>query len=280
MADYTTAKPAEGSVQLPNAKDTSWTRVEPLISAAQLKRRYLFGIPLVSAMRNPITKQHDQLTDDDLKDIIVRMVSRIETKTGLHIFPVQYEEKLPYDKNDYDSFGYVKLSNRPVSDVESMIVAPGSNMDVFNVPLEWLETTNLQKGQLNLMPLAPAYTNGTYMAANPGGGNMFMNILGTKPWIPAYWKIKYTAGFPDACIPHVINEIVGMEAAMEALSILATTYGRVNSQSLGVDGLSQSVSGPGQELFGKRIEKLQTDQKALADRLKAIYGVRMFVGNV
>src|SRR6185369_13911889 len=108
------------------------------------------------------------------------------------------------------------------------------------------------------------------------GGAFFLSILGNRQWIPAYWKITYTSGFKDGMVPRVINELISTIAAMEILSQLAATYARVQSHSLGIDGLSQSVSTPGPAVFQVRIQELTDKRKALVGKIRAKYGTKLF----
>lgn len=279
MADYTRTKSGPGVVFPDNGVESAWNRVEPLVSPEQVRFRHLFGIPLVSAMKDPLTGKVQVYTDDMIRDTIERAVAMVESEVGIDIFPLRLKEKHPFDRNEYESFGYMRLERRPVASVEVLSITPPSGSDIYQVPLEWIETAYLPNGQINLIPLGNSIAYGT--PANVGsGGALFLNVLNSAPWIPAFWQVEYTSGFPDGMLPRVVNELVGVVAAMEVLSALAATYAKSTSHSLGVDGLSQSISTPGPALFDKRMGDLADKRKALVKKLRTQYGLNLFSGNV
>lgn len=282
MADFTTSKDAIGAVFPVGGGDSPWTRVEPLITPEKLKRQHLFGIPLVSAMKDPVTGRADQLLPDDLKEYIDTAVGLAELETGLTIFPLQITEKKPWDRQEYDSFGYMILQKRPIASVQKITVNLSNNQDIYEVPLDWVETANLQWGQLNIIPLTIALTSGNVTAIpTTAGGALLLSIFqGKSQWVASFWEVQYTAGFKSGEIPKVVNDLIGVIAAMEVLSQLASTYGRTNSSSLSLDGGSESVSTPGPEIFTPRMKDLQLKRMMLVKKLKNLYHLSLFSNNV
>lgn len=280
MADFTNSKKALGSALPENAVDTARQQVEPLITVDQLKSRFLWGVPLVSATKDPMTGRSQVMTDDMLADLIESAVSQAELELKIDIFPVQREEKQPFDINLYNSFGYFQLAHRPCSSIDKLSVTPSNELDVYVVPNDWVEGSYLNRGQVNIIPLTVAFVQGTYIPQQSSGGAAYLQILGNKAWIPAWWKIKYTSGFPDGMVPRIVNDYIGVQAAMEVLSMLALTYARTNSHSLGIDGLSQSVSTPGPQIFKVRLDELEERRKRIEKKIKAIFGYKIFSGTL
>lgn len=279
MADYTNTKSGPGVVFPDNAVESAWQRTEPLVTPDQVKARHMFGIPLVSAMKDPLTNKAQVYTNEMIKDTIDRAVAMVEQETGIDIFPLRSKEKHPFDRNDYASFGYMRVERRPVASVEKLSINPPSGVDLYTVPLEWIETAYLPKGQLNLIPIGNAIAYGTPAQVGSGGA-LFLNVLGNQPWVPAFWMVEYTSGFPDGMIPKAVNELIGVVAAMEVLGALGATYGKSSSHSLGIDGLSQSISTPGPAIFQQRLGELAEKRKAMIKKLKTYYGLNLFSGNV
>lgn len=280
MSIYTGSKGRPGAQFPDNAVDSAWNRLEPLITAEKLRSQFLFGIPLVSALRDPITKKADVLTDDILKDIIVRSLELAEVETGIDIMPLKRRDKLPFDRFEYESFGYLRIPHRPISTVDSLDIVPADGNTVYKVPLEWVETAYLQWGQINIVPLTIATGTGGFVPVNTAGGAVFLSIFANMPWMPAFWQVEYTTGYLDGKLPRHINELIGTIAAMEVLGLLGATYARVTSSSLGIDSLSQSVSGPGPQLFAVRIQELADKKKELIKKIKTNAGIKIFSGNV
>ncbi len=280
MADFTNSKNGTGEPYPENAIATARQQYEPLITPDLLKTRHLFGIPLVSAIKDPLTGKQQAMTDDMLADYIEGAVSTSELELKIDIFPVKRREKQPFDINLYNSFGYFQLAHRPCTSVDKMSVTPSNELDVYVVPNDWVEGAYLHRGQVNIIPLTVAFVQGAYIPQQSSGGAAFLQILGNKAWIPAWWQIEYTSGFKDGMLPRALNEYIGTVAAMEVLSMLATTYARSNSHSLGIDGLSQSVSTPGPQIFQTRIEELDKKKTALTKKIKAIFGYKIFSGTL
>jgi hypothetical protein len=279
VADYTNTKSGPGAAYPDNAVETQWQRLEPLVTPEQVRSRHLFGIPLVSQMVDPITKQAQVYTDDLIADTIDRSVAQAEQDTGLDIFPMQVKEKAPFDRAEYMSFGYMRTERRPVASVEALTITPANNVDIFSVPLDWIETAYLPKGQLNIVPLVAA-TGSSVAQATGTAGAIFLAVMSQFYWVPAFWQIKYTTGFPDGLLPKIVNEYIGVIAAMEILSSLASTYGGSQSYSLGIGGASQSQSTPGPDIFTKRFGDLEKKRDKLKKQLKTQYGLNIFSGNV
>lgn len=263
-----------------NAVDTSWNQLEPLIDAEQLVTRFLFGIPLVSHMKDPRTNKAMVITDTMLQDYIRLAVNTAQSELSIDIMPVKYSEKFAFDKAEYDQFGFFKCTHKPVYSVDLLSVRPSDNIDVFIVPLEWVETSFMSYGQINIIPLTLAITSTGITNSQAGGGAVFLNILGQKPWVPAFWGIEYTTGFKDGMVPSVINDLVGTIAAMRVLSMLAATYARANSTSLSIDGMSQSVSTPGPQVFKVRMDELAAERKLLTNKVKKTFQQKFVVGNI
>ncbi len=273
MADYDDTKDGLGSVFPDRAVDgQEFSRVEPLITPTQLRRRQLFGVPLVSFLPNPLTGVREEVLDEDLVDMIERAVAEVEIESGLNIFPVQYNEKLPLDVS-FNTFGYLRVEHRPVASVEKVAFTPANGTDIFVCDPTWIESANFHKGQINLIPMNPASAGGAPV------GSAYFSIVSACHWVPAFVTAQYTVGFLDGMIPKIINEIIGITAALEVLALLAATNQNSN-YSLSMDGGSQSVSNPGIAVYEKRMEFLEEKKRKIIKKLKNIYGLGIISGYV
>jgi hypothetical protein len=280
MADYIDSKPGMGEVWPINAVEDSWGHLEPLLSPDMLKARHLFGIPLVSYMKDPITQQRQVMTDPILKDLIDRAVGIVELELRLDIMPRQYNKKFPFDRQAYASLGYMMLPDHPIQSLDFLGVVASDGNTLYHVPPTWVETAYLHTGQINIIPMTIAFQYGGFFVPSnsPNGGSAFLAILGQNPWLPAYWGVKYTTGFPEGRLPQMVNELIGVCAAIEALGLLATTNARNSSHSIGVDGLSQSISTPGPQIYDTRIALLTDQKDRLTRKLRVMYGTSLFTG--
>lgn len=282
MADYTNSKTQNNTSLYPEAvNENGWDEVEPLITAAKVRRIHLFGIPLVSFIKNPMTGKPDVLDDPLIDEFIKEAIALAELESQVKMFPRQITEKAAFDKNLYESFGYMVLRQRPVSSIESLTVSPANEGDVFQIPNEWIDTGYLHQGQINMIPLTIALKTGTTvpLSGSPAG-IAFLALFGYSNWIPSYWRCTYTVGFKDGKFPRIINQYIGVIAAMEILSMLATTYSRSTSTSLGIDGLSQSISTPGPDLFETRLKFLGDKRGWLQRKIQRLFNLGLTVDNV
>lgn len=273
MADYTISKPAVGTGVPVNGVTTTWQRFEPLLTVKDLKDLFLFGIPLFS----PITRQ--QMTDDMLQRILLRTIPELELETGLTFAPVQHEERQAFDLNEYQSQGYMRLRNKPVSSVEALQVVTSNNQALWTISTDWIDAGRLHEGLVYIVPInvAVAADAGTSGAA---GGAAFLAILGQQSWVGAYWRVRYTTGWPDTALPQVINSLIGYHAAIKVLTLLAQANAKSGSKSLGIGGLSQSSSNPGPDVYTIARDAARVEKTMIIGKLKSLFGVKLFSGNV
>jgi hypothetical protein len=289
MADLTHSKSLLGSVAAEGVTDAVENRLETLITPEKLRTSHLFGLPLISGTPDPMTGKAMVYTDPLLVDTISEVIATLETELGIYISPVQKKEKHAFDKSLYDSFMFFKLKAKPCSAIQSITITPPGDPtnpdldnDVFSIPLEWVETANLLAGQVNVVPLTAVTASGGALLSGGGGtrGGAYLHMLRYTNWIPAWWKITYTAGFVDFALPPILNKLIGMEAAITVCSRLAATFAGVNSHSLGLDGVSQSVSGPGGARYKERMEQLEEKKAKLVGKVKAKFGTKFTVDNI
>lgn len=286
MADYSSSRFPFGGQYLENAVDTSRYRLEPLISPEQLRSRYLFGIPLISFLPNPITKKFDVMTDDILKDYINLSANQIELETGLVIFPTQFQESKPWDESEYRAFGYFKMQNKPIASIDSFQVVSADGAVMFTVPVSWISPGELVHGQVNIIPLLVSLADGGgIVGPNSGAGGAsaaFLSFLAQtgRHWIPQFWKCTYTAGFSNnGQLPSVVNDLIGCMTAIRVLGMLSPTNLH-NSRSLGVDGLTQSIGGQGPAVWARRLDELNFQKETLIKKLKKMYGQKFVAGSL
>lgn len=277
---------ATNTVEYPEGSAFSaWGRVEPLLTPDLLKSRFLKGIPLTLKIKDPSTGKPFVITDDELKDYIDQAVSEAEDEVGMVIMPTQFLDKLPFQKQDFEQFGYFQLPRRPVSSIEALNVTLADGSDVFDFPLQWIETSNMIHGQVNILPLAfqglDAGTGIIGGGINAGGGTaVFFNSLWNRPWVAALFGFRYTAGFKNGLVPKTVNQLVGTITALHVLSQIAAAYALYTSVSLGIDGMSQSQTTPGPQRYVVRIGELEKDKDKYVRKLKKIFGTGFVAGTV
>lgn len=275
------SKPAIGADSPDSAIDQAdWQHAGPLVTAQQLRDEFLFGIPLVSPNRDPITGKAAVMTDPLVDKIIKKAVTIAAQECRIDIMPVQRVRKLPFDRAEYEAWGYMRLPERPVSSLDSLQVVPSNEQAVYTVPLEWVDAIHLRQGMIFIIPLTVVMANGGVVNSQSAGGALFLSLLGNKPWVPAFWEVTYTSGFRSGAIPVIVNELIGTIAAMTVLSQLAAAHAMDSSFSLGLDGASQSISTAGPEIFAQRMKELADDRQKYVKQIRAWAGTTIFSSNV
>ena len=299
--DYKNNKPnpvkqyPEGSTSLSGEGVAGFTRVESFLTPERLKAEFLFGIPL----RSPITKEEMNL--EQMKVFIRKAAAHLELKCKLAVTPQQKFDRIEFDRTKYLQgwnqlnlkYGNVlSLQEVAIRAVNSSSIQGGvPNIDyslpnqqegsiLYSVPLDWIDMSYANKGILHFVPLQTTFSSYGVVGPSAGAAAPLFAIFSQLQWIPSFWAVKYTIGFDENSIPSDVNQLIGYYAAMEILSMLGTLY-RVNSQSISVDGTSQSTSGPGPQIYALRYQQLQEKAADLEDLLKRRFGKgAMFMSHI
>lgn len=299
MADYSNSKPnivynypqAAGKTEPGLA---GFSRVESFLTPDRLKNEWLFGIPLT----HPYTKQ--VLTDDMLKNIINRSAARVELENKIDIFPVQRVKRIDFDRTKYlQGFNQVDLSFKNVMSIEEFSIRAANAGTVINqfspinqqippftdgtvfydFPKEWIDMGYAARGIIHLTPLQTTFSGtGIVAGSSSGPAAALFAIFSKLQWIPSFFYCKFTCGFQENSVPAPINDLIGCFAALDILSMLGPLH-KFSSQSIGIDSISQGVSGPGNQIYALRIEQLNQRIAELTDLLKARFGSKLWMTN-
>ena len=257
-------------------------RIEPFLTPTKLKERYLFGIPLAS----PVTKE--VMSDDMVKDYITRAASDFEAESQANIFRAVRQYRLPFEPDMYLEHIYLNVPHKPCQNVLEISIRSASYSEdnptinnkypegdlIYQIPNEWIEMGNAIRGVLNVNPINPAFSSVGMTAGSASAGATLLQFIGQQRYVPAFWFVKLITGFADDCgrVPVVINEAVGNKATILLLNNLIPQF-RIASQSLSIDGMSQSVN---DQLFSLLQDKRQQAQQ---DYDKAVKRIKMLTSN-
>lgn len=276
MGDYTQTKTYNTAMYPVHATQTSGLlkRCEPLLTPEQLVSRFLKGIPL-------LLQNGDFFTPDEFKDQIMIAMNDAELLLGRTITREAFKEKLPFDYNLYRTYIHLRAEHGPIVSLEHLQIVSADDNTIFEIPPTWIEAANFSKNLINVIPLLAAYGVNSVQGAVGNAGIAFLTVIDGLNWVPAYWQIKYTAGLSnkEGLVPVVVNELVGIIAAIKILSMLAVLFIHT-SQSLSQDGISQSSSGPGPRIYQLRIEELMIQRDELIRKLRGIFSSKYFVDNI
>lgn len=230
-------------------------------SAQDLKDKFLYGLP--------DEFNGSTLPEDTINFYIQSAKQQLESYLGLKLERQLISERLDFIVDDWVNWGFIKTTY-PVQEAVSIEGYLGTNK-IINYPKDWISQKETTDGrtysrQLRLVPVGSTMT---YESATA----LYFGSVWTPQiawWrmnrnIPNYWKINYITGFPNDVIPADILQAIGMIAVIPILGIISDKFSGtngvgfgVNSKSISIDGLSQSISSfaNGQNsVFGARMKQ-------------------------
>lgn len=252
----------------PNGEEPGFKRLESLITVQELKDTYLFGLPLQSVL----TRQ--KMKDEAIQSFITRAVSRVEHEAKINISPVKINEFHDYNLFDYQKWDFVQLNNWPILQVESFRGQYPFTNQFIEFPTDWISCYN-ESGQIQLVPKNGSFSQ--FLISRDA--SLLPLILGGRMRWPQLWEITYVAGFELDKIPGIINELVGTYAAIEVLRLLNRVL-FLGSHSLGIDGVSQSVSLPSPGWLAAEIKSMEDKAKELLDKIKRFYNKNILISSL
>lgn len=242
-----------------------------IMSPSEFIEQYLYGVPLTN-------KDGTVLPMETIKQKILNAQSYVEHWLEIKFSKKYINEVTDFYRQEYASWGYLKTTF-PVDTPLALSGFVGTVRQI-NYPIEWISKQRkpYQDQMFRTLHVIPAGNTTTSVPQSVifSGITPHLGFMGFDS-IPNYWTIEYTTGFSE--VPGDIQDFVGKLAAIETLAILGDLImgSGLSSVSLGLDGLSQSISsnkGGGRGAFSGRIEQyakeLETRQKFLRDRYKGL----------
>ena len=238
-----------------------------VISPSELWERYFYGINLT----NP---DGTKMSDEVIAGFIHTAQEEMENFLGLKLVKTVIEESKDWILNEFRKWSYV----RTAYPVNKAIQVDGyiNNLRQISYPESWInsKTSNKQKyaRQVWIVPNhsseATMLSGVVYAGIQPQAGLLGYNF------IPNYWRLQYVTGFGP--IPKDILEAVGKFAAISIFHIAGDLIlgAGIASMSLGIDGLSQSISTTSSATnagYGARIEGYWNDLKIALPKLRDYY---------
>jgi hypothetical protein len=237
------------------------------LSPGELKNLVFFGIPV-------ITPDGSLLSDQEIDTYIRSAVAEIEAELDIKIPLQTISETKSFLWDNYRNWAYIKTSY-PVVCVDKIDGFVGTVRQV-QYPKGWFSIQESSDGiRHRTVRIVP----------NSGSGGVVDNSVvyaGIYPQlgyygnrnIPDYWKVTYTTGWK--IIPDDLFKIIVYKAAIPIFDLLGDIVigAGIASQSLGLDGLSQSVSTTSSaenSAYSSRIKSYQSQIKELMSGLKKKY---------
>jgi hypothetical protein len=241
------------------------------ISAGELKQRHFFGIPVIDTEGNLIA-------DSELEFHINSAIKELETELSI-VLPLKViVETKDFRRENYQKWGNIKATY-PVVCIGSVQGFVGTVRQVI-YPQSWLSVQQsndeVRHRGIHIVPNAQGNTV-DYSAAFAGIYPQ-LGYYGNRD-IPNYWQIQYVTGFLN--LPEDLLKVVGMKASIPIFDLLGDIVigAGIASQSLGLDGLSQSInttSSAENSAYSARIKSYLSQLKELMPGLKKKYAGIIF----
>jgi len=239
-----------------------------VMSPSELLQSYFYGIEIKS-------KDGTVLSEDVLREKIVAAQDEIEKLLSIKIFRSVHYHRVDFERNDYYNWGFINCVF-PVMTPLSLIGYIGTVQQI-EYPLGWLsnyEHSDETYCNRNIH-IVPAGTSDSRQASSVvfSGITPHLGFMGMQT-IPNYWMVKFCTGYKHPS-PFLI-EVIGKYASIQIFNILGDIVlgAGIASMSLGVDGLSQSISTTSSAenaAYSARIKQYLQELKEQVPRLVSIY---------
>lgn len=226
-----------------------------------------------------------KFSDEAVEYYLMAAQREIENFFNLKIVKQLIEiETLSYYRDDYWQQFPILKTKFPVREPISL-TGMLNKMEQIVYPKTWLtseqDSDGIGKRRISVVPTGSSTTTANANVILTGittqiGFQKFNNI-------PDYWSIQYITGFDIDNLPMDLINVIGKVASFGPLGIAGDMIlgsAGIASMSLGIDGLSQSISTTASAEnagYGARIKQYQGEIKETVQRLKLIYDEPKFM---
>lgn len=245
----------------PNAiSDSAFTRMESILTPTQLRERYLFGIDLTDEKGN-------EIPEASLQHNINAAISYLEHKLDLVISPVRIKEKYDYRQQDYTNFNFLQLKKRPLSELHDLRAKFPTNRELVKYPEEWFVVEH-EAAQIQIVPVEGSFSG---LIVTQGGSYVPL-IYSTSAYWPHLFEVDYTAGFCHDKVPIIINEMIGMQAAIRTFEVLGDIVlgPGTAAENVTIDGANTSKQTTASAMFSAFSARIESYRKQMEDYIKTV----------
>lgn len=268
---YHTGTGLESALSAPRQGE-DFAQNDLIISVQELKDVYLYGLDLTDDAGN-------EYPDIMFEWSINFAIAWLEKQLDIKVTPTRFVENYDYFRADYINWVTIKLRQSPIISVASVKVIWPSGQEVIDFNEEWIKV-RADAGQVNIIPAAGTLSQVLFTA----GGSFLPLLASGRDWIPDLFEVDYMAGFAAGELPMDLRELIGKKASYGPLNVAGDLLGGagIASQSIGIDGLSQSFSTTSSATnagYGARLLQYTNEIKQQIPILKRYYkGIRLLAG--
>lgn len=248
-----------------------------VISVAELWELFLYGIKIQGG-------EGSDFSDESMRFYLVAAQREIENYYNLKFIKQLADQTITYYRTDYWQTFPILQTNYPVREPLSMI-GMLNKMEQIVYPQGWLfcEYDTLMgqgKRRISVVPTGSSTRGNAEIILTGITSQVGMQRFNM---IPDYWRIQYITGWDVDQMPMDLINVVGMVASFGPLGIagdLILGSAGIASQSLSIDGLSQSISTTASATnagYGARLIQYEKQIKETTGRLKLVYDQPKFM---
>lgn len=248
-----------------------------VISVAELWELFLYGIKIQGG-------EGSNFSDESMRFYLVVAQREIENYYNLKFIKQLADQTITYYRTDYWQTFPILQTNYPVREPLSMI-GMLNKMEQIVYPQGWLfcEYDTLMgqgKRRISVVPTGSSTRGNAEIILTGITSQVGMQRFNM---IPDYWRIQYITGWDVDQMPMDLINVVGMVASFGPLGIagdLILGSAGIASQSLSIDGLSQSISTTASATnagYGARLIQYEKQIKETTGRLKLVYDQPKFM---
>ncbi len=208
-----------------------------VMSAQEFNQIYLFGIDFRDENGNSYS--------DETKEYYIRNAQEyLEKELSLKMTRQVIQEDRHFNMKDYQTWGYLRTTY-PVECALALKGFIGTTRQI-TYPASWLsarKTNDKETGYFRQINLVPGGSDNVDFTAQAVYSSLYPFFGYAETSIPNYFQVEYVTGF--STVPRDILNVVGKLAAIDVMQVLGD-IGAIGaglaSQSLSIDGLSQSIS--------------------------------------
>lgn len=242
-----------------------------LLSPTEMFSLYLYGIKIQAG-------DGTAFSTESMRFYIQAAQQEIENFFNLKlVYQFIALEKLTFYRADYWQSFPILFTNYPVNKPISL-TGRFNQLEQISYPTQWLTNTQNSYGQykrrVSIVPTGTAVATANAEVILSG----LTTQLGSQHFlmIPDYWDLQYITGFKLDQMPMDLINLTGKLASFGPLGIAGDLIlgAGIASQSLGVDGLSQSISSTSSATnagYGARLVKYEREIKETIPRIKLVY---------
>lgn len=241
-----------------------------VMSPQELLTLYFYGISIQS-------KDGTQLSEDNIKFHIRTAQDEVEKFLEVRLNVKFIEQSMDYYRDDYWNKFPILRTKLPVKKPLSL-AGMLNGIEQIRYPGDWLNSKKDSEGnyykKIHMVPTGSI--SGSSGSVLLSGITAYYGMTAYND-IPNYFTVQYLTGFDLGHIPFDLIDLVGKYAAIKIFHIagdIVLGQGGLTSISLGVDGLSQSISTAASSsgsAYGARIKAYLTDIDVYLKRLKSYY---------